>query len=116
LPHLQFNALQVLLALGAVAAMLTIVISVPFGLLGQPDMHVTGNGSFGNSLQWFADRSDGPIPPASVISAPLWLYKVLILAWSLWLSFALLRWLPWAWHQFSADGLWRARNAPSATG
>jgi hypothetical protein len=32
-----------------------------------------------------------------------------MLAWALWLSFALLRWLPWAWRSFSNDGFWRGR-------
>mgnify|MGYP001544630644 CR=1 FL=1 len=32
---------------------------------------------------------------------------VLILAWALWLSFALVRWLPWVWKCFSSDGFWR---------
>jgi len=48
---------------------------------------------------------------------PMWIYKVLILAWALWLSFALLRWLPWAWREFVADGLWRPKSAAqSASG
>jgi hypothetical protein len=58
-------------------------------------------------LRWFADRTDSILPQASVFTAPLWLYKVLILAWALWLSFALIRWLPWVWHAFAQDGLWR---------
>ena len=70
-------------------------------------MHITGNESFGNSLHWFADRSDGVLPQASVLTAPLWFYKALILLWALWLSFALLRWLPWAWKAFVQEGLWR---------
>ncbi len=32
--------------------------SLPQGLLGTPDMHVAGYGSYGNVLRWFADRSD----------------------------------------------------------
>jgi hypothetical protein len=39
----------------------------------------------------------------------MWIYKTLILAWALWLSFALLRWLPWVWQCFSSQGLWRTR-------
>jgi len=48
---------------------------------------------------------------ASVFSAPLWIYKALILAWALWLSFALLRWLPWVWQSFSSQGYWRFKNS-----
>jgi hypothetical protein len=42
----------------------------------------------------------------------MWVYKVLILAWALWLSFALLRWLPWVWRSFAGEGLWRSRKNP----
>ncbi len=106
----RFNAAQVALAALTVAALLAIVVSVPTGLLGSPDMHIAGNSSYGNRLSWFADRSIGALPEASVFSLPLWVYKVLILAWALWLSFALLRWLPWVWRAFARDGLWRGRH------
>ena len=105
-----FNLQQVVYALLSVAALTAIVTSLPVGLLGIPDMHITGNDSFDGSLYWFADRSDGVLPQASVLTAPLWLYKALILVWALWLSFALLRWLPWAWKAFVQDGLWRPRQ------
>jgi hypothetical protein len=110
----QFDLVQVLFAVLTVAALIAIVVTVPGGLLGTPDMHVAGNGSYGNELRWFADRSDSLLPEISVFSVPLWLYKVLILAWALWLSFALLRWLRWVWQCFVSDGLWRRRKpAPS---
>ena len=63
---------------------LSIVGSLPGGLLGTPDMHVTGNGSAGNSLVWFADRSESALPVATAFTVPIWVYKVLILAWALW--------------------------------
>jgi hypothetical protein len=40
----------------------------------------------------------------------MWIYKALILVWALWLSFALVRWLPWVWKCFSSDGYWRSRK------
>lgn len=107
----RYNTTQVLIALATVAALGAILVSLPSGLLGTPDMHVAGNHSSGNSLNWFADRSDTLLPVATAWSAPMWAYKTLILAWALWLSFALLRWLPWVWQCFSRDGLWRPRNA-----
>jgi len=85
-------------------------VSLPMGLLGSPDMHVVGNGSYDNVLRWFDDRSDSVIPPAYVLSLPIWIYKILILAWSLWLSLALLKWLPWVWDQFVADSIWKPRS------
>jgi hypothetical protein len=73
--------------------------------------NVTGNASFGTTLNWFADRSESVLPVVQAISAPLWIYKTLILAWALWLSFALLRWLPWVWRCFSSQGYWRPRRS-----
>jgi len=110
IPWWRYNTTQVLFALFTVVALLSIVFSLPGGLLGTPDMHVTGNGSSGNALVWFADRSSSALPTATAWSAPIWIYKVLILAWALWLSFALLRWLPWVWRCFSKDGFWHSRK------
>jgi hypothetical protein len=101
----------VLIATATVVALGAILISLPNGLLGTPDMHVAGNDSHGNTLSWFADRSDVLLPVATAWSVPMWAYKALILAWALWLSFALLRWLPWVWQCFARDGLWRPRIA-----
>ena len=100
------NARQVALGLITLAAFAAILSGIPNGLLGTPDMTITGNQSNGDMLKWFADQSDRDMPIATVWSLPLWVYKALILAWALWLSFALLRWLPWIWRRFSEHGLW----------
>jgi hypothetical protein len=111
----RFNLVQVAFALLTVIALGMIVSSLPGGLLGVPDMHVAGNGSFGNLLQWFADQSVAALPTATAISLPIWVYKALILGWALWLSFALLRWLPWVWRSFSSQGYWRPRERAVAS-
>ena len=98
----RFNTLQILIGGLTVVALLSVVTALPHGLLGTPDMHVTGHNSYGNVLSWFADSSQSVLPVATAISVPLWIYKALILAWALWLSFALLRWLPWVWRCFSS--------------
>jgi len=110
IPWWRYNTTQVLFAAFTVVALISIVFSLPGGLLGSPDMHVTGNGSSGNALVWFADRSSSDLPTATAWSAPMWIYKALILAWALWLSFALLRWLPWVWRCFAKDGFWHSRK------
>ena len=109
-----FNGIQVLIAVLTLAALAALVTTLPDGLLGTPDMHVTGASSAGNSLNWFASHSESLLPVAAAWSVPLWIYQALILAWALWLSFALLRWLPWVWQCFSVDGLWRRRQPSSA--
>ena len=106
---LRFNSLQVAIGGLTVFALLALVTTLPQGLLGMPDMHIAGHQSYGTELGWFADRSDSVLPLASAITVPMWIYKALILAWALWLSFALLRWLPWVWQRFSSEGLWRSK-------
>ena len=110
----RFNFVQFGIGGLTVIALLSIVSALPQGLLGTPDMHVSGHNSTGAALGWFADHSDSLLPVASAFSVPMWTYKVLILVWALWLSFALVRWLPWVWKCFSKDGLWRSRKDDSA--
>ncbi|RMG51905.1 MAG: hypothetical protein D6717_12450, partial [Gammaproteobacteria bacterium] len=43
-----------------------------------------------------------------ILSLPLWVYRVLMLGWALWLAFALLGWLRWGWEALQQGGLWRA--------
>ena len=106
----RFNAVQIVIGGLTVFALLAIVTALPQGLLGTPDMHIAGHQSYGTELGWFADRSVSVLPLASAITVPMWIYKTLILVWALWLSFALLRWLPWVWQRFSSDGFWRSQS------
>lgn len=106
----RFNIVQVIVGGLTIIALLSILTALPQGLLGTPDMHVTGHQSYGTELGWFADRSTSMLPHASAFTVPMWIYKALILVWALWLSFALVRWLPWVWKCFSSDGYWRSRK------
>ncbi len=106
----RFNLMQVGLVLLTLVALLTLFVAIQQGLLGRPEMQVIGNGSHGLHLRWYQDRLDGLLPSAWVISLPLWVYRLLMLAWALWLAFALLRWLRWGWGCFSHDGVWRQKT------
>lgn len=106
LSRLAYNLSQIGFGLLTLLAFAAILAGIPSGLLGNPDMSVTGFGSTGDRLLWFADKTANALPQATVWSLPLWIYKALILAWALWLSFALVRWLPWVWQCFVARGLW----------
>jgi hypothetical protein len=103
----QFNAAQVLLAVFSIAALGVLVSAIPYGLLGEPDMGVI-NGYGG--MSWFMDRTAPQLPQPFVLSVSIWFYKLAMLLWALWLSFALLRWLPWAWRQYASAGVWRAKE------
>jgi hypothetical protein len=109
----RFNLLQVGLAVLAVAAVLSVVAAVPGGLLARPDMRISGGGDY-RALEWFVDQTRDGLPRPGVLSVSLWWYKVAMLAWALWLSFVLTRWLKWAWEVFARDGLWRSRPAMPA--
>jgi hypothetical protein len=83
---------------------------VHHGLLGHPEMFVTGYGSTTQNLQWFQDRTpDGSLPSPTVISVSIWAYRALMLAWALWLARSVLRWIPWAAKQLLSGGIWRPR-------
>jgi hypothetical protein len=47
------------------------------------------------------------MPSAQIISAPLLLYRVLMLAWALWLAFKLVHWVKWGWQAYCSPALWR---------
>ncbi|MFK2877374.1 hypothetical protein [Rhodanobacter hydrolyticus] len=116
LPAARFNLAQLGLAMLTVLALAVLVAAVPKGLLGVPDMHVAGNGSDAWQLRWFADQSDGALPAAGVLSISLWFYKLAMLAWALWLAFALIGWLQWAFAAWTHGGYWRRRESrPNVT-
>jgi hypothetical protein len=109
LPRRAFNMRQVLLAGLTVLALVCFYAAVHTGLLVRPDMQVSGAGSYGGSLQWYIDRGSNELPQAAVLSVSIWFWRVLMLAWSLWLAFRLVGWVRWAWSAFSTEGRWKSQ-------
>lgn len=103
----KFNFIQVSFVGLTVLALLILCGSVANGLLGNPSMMVKGNSSYAYLLQWYQDRSSSLLPQAGFFSLPIWVYRMLMLAWALWLAISVVRWLQNAWAAFSSDGLWR---------
>lgn len=106
-PNAVFNLVQTALGTLTVVALGALFFAVQQGLLGYPEMQIAGNGSNAYRLAWYQDRAGELLPGAWVWSLPLWVYRLLMLAWALWLAFALLGWLRWGWGCFSRGGLWR---------
>jgi hypothetical protein len=108
------NTLQVALVLLTGAALAGLFWSIQKGLLGLPEMQISGNDSSARLLQWYQDRAGAGLPRPRVLSVPLWVYRLAMLAWALWLAQALLGWLRWGWRCFSTGGAWRPirRAAP----
>jgi hypothetical protein len=102
-----FDLFQAVVVFSTFVGLVGLVDAIQGGLLGAPDMQVTGNGSSGNELRWFSDRSDASTPEATAWSVPLWTYRAVMLAWSLWLVRALLRWLRDGFAAFGAGGFFR---------
>lgn len=106
---LEFNLMQVGLAIMTLFAIGAVLAAVQNGLLGMPDMWILGNDSGAYLFNWYQDRWQDGYPQASVISVPLIVYRLLMLAWALWLAFASVNWLRWGWQQYSNGGLYRPR-------
>jgi hypothetical protein len=106
-PAMKFDAVQVgIVALTAVMLGM-LVSSVSSGLLGVPDMGIAGHGSSVGRLRWFADQSVAQLPVVQVISLPIWVYRLLMLAWALWLAYVLIRWLNRGLAAWLGQGYWK---------
>jgi hypothetical protein len=109
-----FNLTQVALVLLTLAALGCLGYAVHSGLVVQPSMQVEGMGSSDQLLRWYADRTGGAFPDVGVWSAPLWIYKALMLLWALWLAALVIRWLRWSLFSLRTGGGWQARKPRSA--
>jgi len=99
-------AVQLLLVLWTLFAVGALLDVLRTGLLGYPDLLVAGPNSDSHELNWLSDRFAEHTAGAWVLSAPMWLYRALMLGWALWLAVSLLRWVGWAWAAFSEGGAW----------
>jgi hypothetical protein len=115
LDAVRFGFLQIFIAGLTVIVMGVLVAAVSEGLLGNPEMFIRGNGSSRTSLQWFQPRTGNELPLPVVVSVSVWFYRLLMLAWALWLAASLIRWLKWAWNQFSQGGFWKNSEKPTPT-
>ena len=104
---LLFDSMQIGLGFLTFFALSFLFIAVEQGLLGTPEMHVAGNQSSAYDLNWYQDRADSVLPQVWVLSVPLLVYRLLMLAWALWLAVSLLKWLKWGWQCFTATAIWR---------
>lgn len=111
-----FDLMQLALVALTLAALSSLFWSVENGLLGAPAMQIAGNGSSAELLRWYQDRAARILPMPAALSVPLWVYRLAMLAWSLWVAQALVGWLRWAWDCFSSEEIWRplAQRAPQS--
>ena len=106
-----YRVLQICTITLSLLALLALVITIPQALLGSPDMQITGNQSDSSMFHWYSDEIAQFLPEVSVISLPNWIYLILMLAWSLWLAFAIVRWSISAWQQLNGPYLWNTSHS-----
>jgi hypothetical protein len=104
--RLQFNLMQVGLIVVTIAAFYSLISTIPTSLLSSPQMQISGNGSSDYLLRWYQDRGGAIFPTGWVISLPIWIYRLAMLLWSLWIVFSLLSWVRWSWDCFSSGRIW----------
>ncbi len=104
---LYFDLIQVVIVLWTIASFVCLYAAISQGLLGIPDMQISGNGSTATQLNWTQDRISGMMPQPSVISLPKYVYNIVILFWALWLVIYLIKWLRWGWQCFIEGGIWK---------
>jgi hypothetical protein len=100
----MYNLLQTGLVVWTLGALAILASAVAKGLLGNPEMFITGNGSSRLVLNWYEARSAGALSQPGCVHVSLWWYRLAMLLWALWLSGAVLHWLKKGWEAFSAGG------------
>lgn len=110
----RFNLRQVLIVSWGLLALAVLVAAVYQGLLGPPSMQIGGNGSSAGLLRWYTDRAGVALPSPWVVSAPIYVYRLFMLAWALWLAWSLLAWLRWSWSAFNRGGIWLRKTSEPA--
>ncbi|MEM6823358.1 MAG: hypothetical protein AAF558_15630, partial [Verrucomicrobiota bacterium] len=114
IPTVIHNATQVVIAVLTVIIFGVFLAIVNEGLLGRPEMFIEGNGSSRTNLIWYQPSEEAFLPSSGMISVSIWVYRVLMLAWALWLALVLIQWLKWAWMQFRTNGYWKSGKTNSA--
>jgi len=116
LPNIPYNLYQLATVFGVVPFLGILLFALYKGLLGTPEMRIMGEGSLAGYLEWFLPRgSDLKLPQPEVFTISIWFFRAIMLLWSVWLAFALLKWAKWTWNSLSENGFWHIpkKNKPS---
>lgn len=120
LPVYLYRLIQIALGFLAFVGLLALFFTVLSALQTPPDMYITSSSILGDRsnfssadshlLRWFADESNVNVPTAWVFSLPFWVYQLTMLAWSLWLVFALIKWVRATFTALSAPTFWGSHS------
>lgn len=103
-----FNLAQLFMVGLTALVILSVGASITKGLLGATaDMSVIGPRTGGGMNWWIDQAKDGLIDGPTLISAPKWVYQLLLFAWTLWFA-------TWGWGQvkraltaWMREGYWK---------
>lgn len=117
LPVYAYRIVQGGLVILVVIGLLALFYTVLSALQTPPDMYITASPILADGvtfsshdahlLRWFADESSGDMRTAWVFSLPFWVYQLTMLAWSLWLVFALIKWMRATFSTLGTPTFWR---------
>jgi len=96
-------------ALGIAAIGGFTAVAVMQALYGEP----MGSRVAGSAMTWFLDRHDGVLPGATLVTLPMFMYRLVMAAWLAAWAYLLRQILPWAWAAFSAGGALHPAASPS---
>lgn len=83
-----------------------LVRTIVAALTNDPNMYIVGSNYTNGWFTWFSDEITGTVPSPWILSVPMWIYLVLILAWVMWLVFTLLQWMRAWWESLKVPVLW----------
>lgn len=103
LDPVRYNLAQIGLGLLTVVV-LGIVLLTAKELLTSPVSTIVHGWSDGSALTWYEDRVEASTPAATVITAPLSLWRAVWAAWVVWVAWKSLAWSKWFLGAVSASG------------
>jgi len=110
-----FNMTQIGLAGLTLIALSVLLYSMHQGLLGSPEMQIAGNHSYGGHLKWYQDRVGEQLSDITLYTVPLYVYRVVMMLWAMWLAWSLIDWLKINWILYAYNGLWKTVKKPKST-
>ncbi len=107
--RLYFNLGQIALVILTLAMLEVIYSTVVKGMLGVPDMYITGNGSHQTLLHWTTDRAENQLPKPWAFAFPVYVFRFLMFSWALWFALRITGWSRWAVAAFRNGGVWKKK-------
>ena len=102
-----FNLYQLFLVLFSLIIVPSLFNVINSSLLqGTPNMYMIGINSHFNNIYWYGFTQSKPW----ILATPIWVFKTLMLLWSVWLAWTMIGLAKWMWIAFSRGGYWASAS------